>query len=143
MPKGSIKSSLWLVGAGLSVLVVGYYLAAIMVPQADKADPQYQSRLSLSKAEIQALSSAVEIFHQRYGHYPTTLDDLVHPPPGAADDHPIVSRLVPDPWGNPIHYQSLETGNGFNLWVVPDETTRQRTGQTVLSNTTDWTKIAP
>ena len=73
MPQRSIKSSVWLIGAGLAILVVGY-LAATMVPRPEKGDAQYAAQLQLAQDEIQALTSAVEIFHSRYDRYPTALD---------------------------------------------------------------------
>ena len=118
MPQGSIKSSVWLIGAGLAILVVGY-LAATLVPRTEKADAQYAAQLQLAQDEIQALTSAVEIFHSRYGRYPTALDELVHPPSGAGDNRQIVSRIPSDPWGQPIQYKLAADGSSFNFSIPP------------------------
>ena len=105
-------------------------------------DQLYLSRLYLAKHEIAALAVATELFHQKYGSYPSSLQQLVNPTSDGSREQ-LLPRIGSDPWGGHFTTKlSVERwGNALRVWVVPDAKTQHRLGIVELSNKTDWQAI--
>ena len=103
------------------VVVILGILAATIIPQF--MGTTHEARVNTAKANVAQLESALERFHIHMDRYPTTeegLNALVEPP--SADEKrwrgPYVTRLRPDPWGNPFQYRNpgVQHKSGFDLW---------------------------
>jgi general secretion pathway protein G len=105
------------------VIIIGL-LAAFIVPrvigQVDTA------KVNKTKADIQALESALTMYRVHNSHYPTTdqgLQALITKPsdPAAAKNWngPYLERLSKDPWGNDYQYAFPGThGKEYDLYSM-------------------------
>lgn len=102
------------------VIILGI-LAATIIPQF--MTTTYDAKVSTAKATVAELESALERYHIHMDRYPTTdegLKVLTEPPAGEEKRWrgPYISRLHPDPWGNPYQYRypGVQRKTGFDLW---------------------------
>lgn len=79
-----------------------------------------KSEVSLTRAQIEAFSKALDAYRLDVGRYPSTeegLAALVTAPAGAPKwNGPYLQRSAPaDPWGNPYVYRAPGTGREVDL----------------------------
>jgi len=85
-----------------------------------------------------AFETALDIYYTDNGAYPTTeqgLDALVNKPtiapvPNNWQEHYIKHAILPDPWGNPYHYQCPGSHNtdSFDLWTNANQSDQPLSG---------------
>lgn len=103
------------------VVIIGL-LATLVLPRV--LGRQEQAQIEKTKADIQALSSALKLYKLDNFNYPSTqqgLDALVSQPSG---DPPAknwkeggyIERLPTDPWGNDYQYLSPGQKGEYDLW---------------------------
>lgn len=104
------------------VVVILAILAAIIVPRVMSAPGR--ARITKAKADIQSISSALNMYKLDNYRYPTTqqgLKALVHKPttpPIPPNWHQYLSKVPIDPWGHPYKYLYPGThGEPFDLWT--------------------------
>ncbi len=114
------RSGFTLVEIMVVVVILGI-LAATIIPQF--IGTAHDAKVSMARANIVELESAVEKFYIHMDRYPTSeegLDALVNEPSDAAGKWrgPYIKLLRPDPWGNPYQYTSPGQHGSmtFDLW---------------------------
>ena len=102
------------------VVIIGI-LAATIIPQF--IGTAQQAKVSTAQATVAELENALERYYIHMDRYPGTeegLKVLVEPPSGDEKKWrgPYVTRLRPDPWGNPYQYRKpgIHNPNRFDLW---------------------------
>lgn len=106
----------------LLVMVILVVLAAVVVPKF--ADRSKQARENAAKADIAAISTALDAFEIDNGRYPTSeegLGSLIANPGNLPNWHgPYISKsgTPTDPWGTPYNYQypGSHKQNSFDLY---------------------------
>ncbi len=96
----------------LVVIVILGILAAVIVPRV--VGRSEDARRAKAVADIEALGTALDMYANDNGRYPTTeqgLEALRTPPsiaplPRAWSGPYLKKPLTPDPWGNPYRYRS-------------------------------------
>ena len=99
------------------VVVILGVLAAIVVPNIMSRPDQ--AKVTVAKADVKAISSALEIYRLDNGFYPSTdqgLDALVSEPTGTPEPRSwnpdgYLKKIPQDPWGNPYQYEQPGTRN--------------------------------
>ena len=96
------------------VVIIGL-LAAFIVPRVmGRVD---DARISKTRADIQAIETALTLYRLDNGRYPASGDGL-----GALSVGPsggYLARVSPDPWGNPYQYRNPGTRGGeFDLFSL-------------------------
>lgn len=108
----------------LLVLVILATLAALVFPRL--AGRSQQAKITAAKTQIANLETAINAFEVDNGFYPSSLQDLIEPPPNAKNWHgPYLTKSVipKDPWGNDYIYQypGRHNPDGFDLMSMgPD-----------------------
>jgi len=103
------------------LIVVGtlLYFGAVIPPLFYLDD----SKPDKARADVQTLTRVVELFKARFGTYPATLEELVHPPDGRQPFLQAESDLR-DAWGHPYNYDPaglMNQGRRVDIWCVqPD-----------------------
>jgi len=102
----------------LLVMVIIAILAAVVVPKF--VGRSEQARITRAKADVNILGTALNSMEIDTGSYPATLQGLITPPSGNADDWhgPYIERGVPnDPWKHPYSYKypGQHNSSGFDL----------------------------
>jgi general secretion pathway protein G len=84
-----------------------------------------KSEVTVAKAQVDALSRALDTFRLDTGRYPSTEEGLgvLMAPPGdnAAGrwNGPYLQKAVPlDPWGRPYLYKNPGTGKAFDVFSL-------------------------
>ncbi len=80
-----------------------------------------QPKIAAAKANIGAISMALQQFEISCGRYPTSeegLNALIHQPENAKNwVGPYLTGFPKDPWGNPYNYQCPGQHNSdFDIW---------------------------
>ena len=105
----SLQRGFTLIEIMVVVVIIGI-LGAIVVPQfMSRPD---QAKVTAAKVDIQAISTALEIYRLDNAHYPSTqqgLEALVRRPSGLPvprswNPHGYLKSLPVDPWGTPYQY---------------------------------------
>jgi general secretion pathway protein G len=103
------------------VVVILALIAVVVVPRViDRPD---QARVARARADIGALSAALNLYRLDAGVYPTTeqgLQALVQRPtrpplPAVWADRGYIDRIPSDPWGRPYQYLSPGVRGEFDL----------------------------
>lgn len=104
------------------VVVILAILAAIVVPRVMSAPER--ARVTRAKADIQAITSALNLYKLDNYTYPTTqqgLKALVEKPdtpPVPPNWHQYLSKVPKDPWGQPYKYLFPGThSEPFDVWT--------------------------
>ncbi|MGH8273745.1 MAG: type II secretion system major pseudopilin GspG [Gammaproteobacteria bacterium] len=104
------------------VVVILAILAAIVVPRVMSAPEK--ARTTRAKADIQAVSSALNMYKLDNYTYPTTQQGLAalvskpDTPPVPPNWHQYLSKVPKDPWGQPYKYLYPGTHNEpFDVWT--------------------------
>lgn len=103
------------------VVVILAILATIVVPKImDRPD---DARIAKAKQDIQAISSALNLYKLDNFKYPTTdqgLEALVKPPAGATRwrQGGYLDALPIDPWGHPYQYLSPGQHGAFDVYSL-------------------------
>lgn len=104
------------------VVVILAILAAIVVPRV--MDAPERARATRAKADIQAITSALNLYKLDNYTYPSTQQGLKalvsepDTPPAPANWHQYLSEIPTDPWGEPYKYLYPGTHNEpFDLWT--------------------------
>ncbi len=103
------------------VVVILAILATIVVPKImDRPD---DARIAKAKQDIQAISSALNLYKLDNFTYPTTdqgLEALVKPPAGAKHwrQGGYLDALPIDPWGHPYQYLSPGQHGAFDVYSL-------------------------
>ena len=105
----------------LLVLVILAVLAAVVVPKFTKRSEQ--ARVAAATTDIANLDTALDVFEQDTGRYPTSDEGLkaLMESPGNVKDWkgPYLKRpVMKDPWGNPYIYRAPGSHNasGYDLY---------------------------
>ena len=103
------------------VVVILGSLAATIIPQF--LGTAHDAKVSMARANLGELESAVEKFYIHMDRYPSAeegLDALVNEPSDSGGQWrgPYVKLLRPDPWGNPYQYRvpGQHGAMTFDLW---------------------------
>jgi general secretion pathway protein G len=123
----------------LVVLAILGLLAAIATPQVIKY--LNHARVSTAKTEVEAFSSALDLFKLDVGRYPTTqegLAALVTAPPGVPTwNGPYIkknSNLI-DPWGHAFNYRDPGQHGEFDIYSYgPDAGDNANAGKPAIAN---------
>lgn len=114
------RSGFTLVEIMVVVVILGI-LAATIIPQF--IGTAHDAKVSMARANIVELESAVEKFYIHMDRYPSAeegLDALVTEPSDAAGKWrgPYIKILRADPWGNPYQYTNPGQHGAmtFDLW---------------------------
>ena len=113
----SDESGLTLIELTIVIVILGI-LAAVIVPRV--MDWPQKANVSVAKAEISGLKTALEIYAAVVGDYPTTEQGLnalwraPSPAPPNWDGPYIDSPTFEDPWGNPYVYRQPGTHQGYD-----------------------------
>ena len=114
------RSGFTLVEIMVVVVILGI-LAATIIPQF--IGTAHDAKVSMARANITELESAVEKFYIHMDRYPSTeegLDALVTEPADGAGKWrgPYVKMVRDDPWSNPYQYRSPGQNGAmtFDLW---------------------------
>lgn len=121
----------------LLVMVILVVLAAVVVPKF--ADRSRQARTNAAKADIAAMSTALDAFEIDNGRYPSTeegLGSLIANPGNLPNWHgPYISKsgTPADPWGQPYVYSYPGTNKpgSFDLYSYGED---MREGNDDLTN---------
>lgn len=103
------------------VVVILAILATIVVPKImDRPD---DARIAKAKQDIQAISSALNLYKLDNFKYPTTdqgLEALVKPPAGVTRwrQGGYLDALPIDPWGHPYQYLSPGQHGAFDVYSL-------------------------
>ncbi len=104
------------------VVVILAILAAIVVPRVMSAPGR--ARTTRAKADIQSISSALNMYKLDNYTYPTTQQGLKalvtkpDTPPIPPNWHQYLSKVPEDPWGHPYHYLFPGThSEPFDVWT--------------------------
>jgi general secretion pathway protein G len=104
----------------LLVLVILAVLAAVVVPKFTSRGED--ARKTAAKTGISSLETALDMYENDNGHFPTTEDGLaalvVQPPTATAWKGPYIKGGLPkDPWGRDYVYRNPGANNpqGFDL----------------------------
>jgi Type II secretion system (T2SS), protein G len=119
------------------------YIALTLFAAYQERDQTYLGRLHLARAEITAITSAVESFRKARGRYPEDLIELTTNSKEDQSAKPLLTIIPVSPWRGPYFYKIEDGSNGANamVWTVPDRDTQERIGLKVLSNSTDWQAV--
>jgi type II secretion system protein G len=106
------------------VLVIIGILAALVVPNV-MGRPD-EARITVAKADLRAIASALDIYKLDNLSYPSTeqgLQALAAKPTGAPEaqhwkDGGYLKKLPIDPWGNPYQYISPGTHGAYDLYSL-------------------------
>ncbi|MDC0325312.1 type II secretion system major pseudopilin GspG [bacterium] len=116
----SLQSGFTLVEIMVVVVILGI-LAATIIPQF--IGTAHDAKVSMARANIVELESAVEKFYIHMDRYPSSeegLEVLVTEPTDGAGKWrgPYIKILRPDPWGNPYQYTNPGQHGSmtFDLW---------------------------
>src|SRR5690625_7556243 len=87
-----------------------------------------EARVTAARSDLATLEQALEMYRLDNGRYPSTdqgLEALIErptAPPEPRNWNPagyLKARQLPlDPWGNPYHYLSVESGRLFELYSL-------------------------
>lgn len=109
------------------VLVIIAVLMTMVVPNViGRPD---EARVTVAKADLKAIASALDMYRLDNYHYPSTeqgLEALVAKPAGQPDarhgkEGGYLKRLPVDPWGNPYQYVFPGTHAAYDLYSLgPD-----------------------
>lgn len=104
------------------VVVILAVLAGFVVPKLmDRPD---EARLVKAKQDIQAISSALQLYKLDNYQFPSTdqgIEALVTKPDGDPEPKnwkPLLDNLPSDPWGNPYLYVSPGEHGDFDLYTL-------------------------
>lgn len=123
------------------VVIIGL-LATLVLPRV--LGRQEQAQIEKTRADIQALSSALKLYKLDNFNFPSTqqgLEALVREPAG---DPPAknwkkggyVERLPDDPWGNAYQYLSPGQHGEFDLWSWGSD--GKPGGEDAAADITNW-----
>lgn len=104
------------------VLAIIALVAALIVPSViNRPD---QARVTLARADMKAISTALRLYRLDNGNYPTTVQglaalvtiDRTMPSGSSTRGDGYLAQIPIDPWGHPYRYRNPDaTGNGFDL----------------------------
>lgn len=126
----------------LVVVVILGILATVVVPRfLDKPD---EARIARARADIQALTTALNMYRLDNFVYPTTeqgLQALVSPPSGSPAapnwrQGGYIDRLPKDPWGGEYRYLSPGQRGDFDLYSLGAD--GQPGGQAAAADIGNW-----
>lgn len=107
------RSGFTLIEIMLVVVIIGI-LAAIAVPNVSKN--LKKAKINRAKADINAISTSLELYLMDVGTYPGSLQGLVNSTGESEWDGPYYKGQnsdFEDPWGNPYQYSA--SGDSFAL----------------------------
>ena len=106
------------------VAIIAILSTVVVVNLAGNVD---EARLARARQDIQALTTALQLYRNDNAAYPSTqqgLDALMTRPggnPPAPNWKPYLSKLPNDPWGQPYQYLQPGQRGEFDVWSMgPD-----------------------
>lgn len=121
----------------LLVLVILAVLAAVVVPKFTGRSEQ--AKLTAAKTDISMLDSALDLFEQDCGRYPSTDEGLGALLNGGSIPNwhgPYIKKMPKDPWGNDYVYRfpGQHNTNGPDLFSMGTD------GREGNDDVTNWTQ---
>jgi general secretion pathway protein G len=108
-------------GVAVPLAIVG--LAVLFLTPTCRSGTGNRTRHDLTCGKIGAMKIPLELYRQHVGVYPTSLDDLVTAPAGAAASRwagPYISNLddLKDGWDQPFKYKApgVKNPRAYDLW---------------------------
>ena len=103
------------------VLVVGFVVALNLAGGYQRRQDLRQMHPHMAENDLANLDSALSMFSDNVGHFPTTsqgLEALVKAPPGVKGwSGPYVKSITTDPWDVPYHYRQWAPGNTHGFYL--------------------------
>lgn len=121
----------------LVVLVILGLIGAIAAPQAFKW--LGKANTEAARIQIAALGSGIDLYRLEVGSYPSTLEDLIRRPEGAAHwGGPYLKKpvLPKDPWGREYRYRVPGKHGSYDLFSYGADGTEGGEGEN--SDLTSW-----
>jgi len=107
------------------VVIIGILIGLVAPQIMGRVD---EARVTAARSDLATLEQALEMYRLDNGRYPSTdqgLEALIErptAPPEPRNWNPagyLKARQLPlDPWGNPYHYFSVESGRLFELYSL-------------------------
>lgn len=103
----------------LVVMAIIGLIAAVLTP--GLIGQLGRARAKTAQMQLETVAAGVEMFRSDVGHYPTTgegLNSLLAQPANAegwTGPYLKSSKVLNDPWGNPVTYKVEDSGRGFTV----------------------------
>ena len=123
------------------VLALGFVAVVVLANYPDRNMTERAMLLAV-RSDIEGLQGVLQLYRERHGRYPRELSELTLAD-SATGAEALLKTLPHSPWGGPYQYKirSAPAGDGYDVWVVPDDAMRKRWHISELSSATDWGSI--
>lgn len=121
--KHNSRSGFTLIEIMVVLVIIGILMALVVPNVIGRPD---EARITVAKADLQAVASALDMYKLDNYDYPSTqqgLEALVNKPSGSPEakhwkEGGYLKKLPVDPWGNPYQYLYPGTHGAYDLYSV-------------------------